>query len=260
MSWFIFYILVALISYFSFMKARFVVKNYEGETIPYSIGSFLVISILFSVLFYSDVSEHLFQSIFYLIMIWIFGLLDDIYGQAYPKGLKGHIRYMSQKRRMTTGIVKAVGTTLVSIQLILTWGLTSYEALVAFWLLVSFPHVMNLFDTRPLRVWKIAFAFTSLFLIFATPDRMTLGLIGVVFGIWFIFEGTKWALLGDNGATFIGALLAVLFIQVSPFVVQISMSIVTAYCIWYAERGSFSKVIESVNILKAIDQLGIRKT
>lgn len=256
----LFPIVAFAVSYYLFMKARFVVKNYEGKMIPYSIGSVLIVCMFVHVLFFVNVSEQLYESLFYFMMIWLFGLLDDIYGQSFPKGLQGHIYYMYKKRRLTTGIVKAVGTVLVSIQLIVTWELQSYDAFIAFWLLVSFPHVMNLFDTRPLRVWKIAVVVGALLLMFAPIDRHSLGLLVIVLGIWYLVEGRKWAMLGDNGSTFVGALLAVFAIQVCPINVQICFCIVTAYCIWYAECSSISELIEKVNVLKKLDQLGIRKT
>ncbi|WP_035346076.1 hypothetical protein [Halalkalibacter hemicellulosilyticus] len=250
----------AAFSYFLFKKVRWVVCNYEGKKIPYSIGCFLMISYVVSLLLLQgNVGVGMGISFFYMVVIWGMGLLDDIYGEGYPKGLKGHLRYFRKEHRLTTGLLKGMTTVVAAGILVWQWQQLWYEAVIAFWLLVSFPHVMNLFDTRPLRVLKVTMIIAGILLVSLSFDFPLIIMVGMVLFIWLLMEGNKWAMLGDNGSTLVGAMIALAVTHISPLSTQVIMSMTTAFFIWYAERASFSAVIEKVRVLKALDQLGIKK-
>ncbi|MCK0472532.1 hypothetical protein [Halalkalibacter sp. APA_J-10(15)] len=250
----------AAFSFFLFKQVRWVVYNYQGKKIPYSIGCFLMISYVISlVLLQGNVRAGMGISLIYLFVIWGMGLLDDIYGEGYPKGLKGHFRYFREEHRLTTGLMKGMMTVVVAALVVWQWQQLWYEAFIAFWLLVSFPHVMNLFDTRPLRVLKVTTIIAGILLLGLPFDFSLMRMVGIVTLIWLLMEGSKWAMLGDNGSTLVGAMIALVVIHFSSLSAQFIMSMTTAFFIWYAERVSFSAVIEKVRVLKALDQLGIKK-
>ena len=79
-----------------------------------------------------------------------FGLLDDLYGRASPKGLRGHFRLLLERRELTTGQLKAVGVAGVGVVVgALVWGHFGVSAVVSGALVALCANAMNLLDTRP---------------------------------------------------------------------------------------------------------------
>jgi hypothetical protein len=86
-----------------------------------------------------------------------FGLLDDLYGRASPKGLLGHFRLLFQRRELTTGQIKAVGVVSVGIAIgALAAGRLGVAAIVSGALVALCANGINLVDTRPGRALVVA--------------------------------------------------------------------------------------------------------
>ncbi|MFC0561599.1 hypothetical protein [Halalkalibacter alkalisediminis] len=260
-----FFISVPIIAYFSmiaFKRMNLSVKNYEGKDVPYSLGVLIFYSYSFLYAYPPHINPAFSVASFaFLLSIWLFGLLDDVYGKPYPKGLKGHMMYFFKNHILTTGLLKAGGTIVAAILFLWVSELRSYFAyVVAFLLITGLPHVMNLFDTRPLRVWKLTVSLTILIMIFnPLPSFLFVLMLLMVFYIWYVLEGSRKAMLGDNGATVVGAILAVVVVNHVSFSVQYSFLVFVLAMILVAEKYSFSAFIEKSRFLRTIDQIGIIK-
>ncbi len=238
------------------------VMNYELKPVPYSLGSVVLYSYAVCYAFPPATSESLsFIAYLYVVGIWLLGLIDDIFGKPFPKGLKGHILYAKKKRVITTGLLKAIGTAVLALMYIaMNEPSVFMTSMLSFLLLTGFPHVMNLFDTRPLRVWKAALCITLfLFAITTTISFIFVITIVAAFYITFVLEGHRKAMLGDNGATVVGAIFAIIFIQHTEQAIQIGALIVMFFIILLSEKWSISALIERSSLLRAIDQIGISR-
>ena len=184
-----------------------------------------------------------------------------MFGKLYPKGLKGHLNYFVEKGVVTTGLVKVVGTIFLSILVLFTAQFRSiFVVMVAFFLLMSMPHIMNLFDTRPLRVLKVSFGFVAiLFLMNPLPPVSLIITLVLVLAILYLLEGYKKAMLGDNGATIIGAIIALVLIYHAELWLQVCILGFALFITALAEKKSISKLIEKWAFLRRIDQIGVMK-
>ncbi|WP_332695910.1 hypothetical protein [Halalkalibacter lacteus] len=253
---------VAYLSMITFQTMNLGVLNYENKQVPYSLGVVIIYSFAFTYAFPPQINETLsFSAFLYVFSIWFLGLIDDIYGKPYPKGLKGHIMHAIGKGIFTTGLVKAVGT--VAFAILFLWMNqpdSIVASFVALCLLIGFPHVMNLFDTRPLRVWKVTVCIVIFVLITnPLPSFVFIMILLSVFYVLYVLEGYKKAMLGDNGATVIGAILAVVILNHLSLLLQMLLLFIVVLFIALAEKYSFSKVIERSSLLRRIDQLGVMR-
>ncbi|WP_227938448.1 hypothetical protein [Alkalihalobacillus deserti] len=261
----VFFISVPIIAYLSMIAFKMMnlgVKNYEGKDVPYSLGVLIIYSYSFMYAFPPRLNPSLsFASFVFVLSIWLLGLIDDVYGKPYPKGLKGHMIYFVKNHILTTGLLKAGGTVVTAIVFLWVSELRSYLAyFVAFLLLTGLPHVMNLFDTRPLRVWKLAISLLALVMVFnPLPSFRFILMVLTVFYIWYVLEGYRKAMLGDNGATGIGAILAVIVVNQFSLSVQYGLLVFVLVLILVSEKYSFSALIESSSFLRAIDRIGIMR-
>lgn len=252
--------IIASLSTIAFQTMKLNVLNYESNLVPYSLGSVILYcyAVLYS--FPPLIADSIsFSAYFYILGVWLLGLIDDIYGARYPKGLKGHFRYFLRNKLITTGLLKAIGTlTLATIYIWLNPSTSFYLNLLSLFLLVGLPHVMNLFDTRPLRVWKIALCFAVLLLLTSpVPSFLFVITIFAVFYTTFVIEGHKKAMLGDNGATAVGAILAVIIVNETAIGTQVSVLLAASLIVLLAERWSLSSIIEKSTVLRTIDRIGV---
>ncbi len=156
-------------------------------------------------------------------------------------------------------MLKLCGTLIVSFLFTLSIQPASWLiALRSFLLLSWFPHVMNLFDTRPLRVWKLSLLYAALLLLLGPAlSFLEMLYITTAFYLVFILDGHKKAMLGDNGATTIGAILAVFTLTQRSEPFQWGVTFVLLFLLILAERISFSRVINQLPVLRWIDQIGV---
>ncbi|MCM3715224.1 hypothetical protein [Halalkalibacter oceani] len=254
--------LIAYLSMIAFQSMQLAVRNYQCQLVPYSLGVVIFYSycVLYSFPPFQD-EVFSFQAFLFIFSVWLLGFIDDRLGTSYPKGLKGHLVFAREHRKVTTGLLKAGGTIIVA--LLYLWSkqpMTFMQNLLAFFLLTGLPHVMNLFDTRPLRVWKVALCFTVLlFYLLPLPPLLFVVTVLAVFYISFVLEGHRKVMLGDNGATVTGAIFAVILIHHSEVSVQSGVLLFVFVMMILAEKISLSAVIERWTVLKRLDQLGVSK-
>ncbi|MCD8501275.1 MAG: hypothetical protein LRY71_05835 [Bacillaceae bacterium] len=258
------YLVIIIVSFLFFVKYTTIffkkvgweVENYLNLRIPYSLGVCLLVAFYIHGWFFLYPT---FNIIFgYLTMIWLIGFIDDTKGTKYPKGLKGHIKYLIVEKKVSTGIIKIIGT--VSVSAVTTYLLNPTTVIVAcrYFLLLTFtPHVMNLLDTKPLRVWKLAGVQALLFLPLYYNLKAEIASLGVLIVPIIYLESKRKAMLGDNGATLVGGAIAlVVLYQLSPFV-QTMLLLFYFFVILLAEKISISKLIENNFILRVFDRWGV---
>ncbi|MFV8827983.1 hypothetical protein [Alkalihalobacterium sp. APHAB7] len=253
--------LVAIASMLFFTRMNWTSTNFLKRSIPYSIGFFVLYSYLTFAIF-SPWEIYVFSgvSMIYLCGLWLIGLVDDVMGDKRTKGLKGHIRKFIQEGTFSTALLKLTGTFMLAY----IWISLMVPATVEQWIrysliLILTPHVMNLFDTRPLRVWKVSLLHVAIFLPYVVvnvPFAYYLFLLSFFF-LFYVLDGHAVAMLGDNGATLIGGILAIVTVLYAPILQQYIVIILLILLTVIAERISFSKWIEKHPIMKRVDQWGL---
>ena len=248
---------IAYVSMLFFQRMGFTVTNFEGKKIPYSLGIVILYS-YFTLCFFGETPTFFsIPSSLYVVGVWFLGLIDDVFGTPFPKGLKGHFQYALKHRVLTTGGLKVIGTVLFAFVYLYESDARLWTSFVPFLLLTGCPHVMNLLDTRPLRVWKLSFLLACFFIIVETPSFDTIVAIAFVFYIVFLIEGKKLAMLGDNGATLVGAIAAHFMIEFTSSSLQIVFALSTVAFILCAEKWSLSALVNRYAFLKTLDRFGV---
>jgi UDP-GlcNAc:undecaprenyl-phosphate GlcNAc-1-phosphate transferase len=179
------------------------------------------------------------------------GFIDDRWGTAEFKGLRGHLGAL-RKRRLTTGLLKAVaGLTLAGA---LAWILHSdWRAVPAAALIALSANLLNLLDLRPLRTLKAFWLFSLPLLVVAPPVLWaSVGLSVPYAGL----EAKRRVMLGDTGANLLGGLVGCLAaIALPPLAQAILVLLLAAFHAW-AERHSLTAWIAEHAWARAIDDWG----
>jgi len=245
--------IIIWISSLIFRKAGWKVTNYLGDEIPYNLGFCIFLIVLSYSLFVND-----FFVFIYLSILWLTGFIDDRYGTKYPKGLKGHVVFFIRTGKITTGLLKLISTLLISFTFTVMLEGNIFEKLTVLLLLILTPHVMNLFDTRPLRVWKfIAAHLLILFPIILLLPFPMLFIVGIIVIELIYFEGARKGMLGDNGATLLGGIISIVVIYQLTLGLQWLLIIFYLFIVVVTERISISEWIEKKPLVKRIDRWGI---
>jgi UDP-GlcNAc:undecaprenyl-phosphate GlcNAc-1-phosphate transferase len=193
----------------------------------------------------------------FLTGVALLGLVDDLLAaDDSPRGLRGHGRALLA-RWPSTGALKAAGSVVLAAYA--TSGVASGpDRLVDVAVLALATHLGNLLDLRPGRSEKALW----LVLLTACVGRMTLAplallapFVGVVsVGAWFTLR--ERAMLGDSGASLIGAMTGIWLVTslTAP-----ASSLVLAGLIaisLYGEFRSISESVERLPLLQRLDSLG----
>lgn len=205
----------------------------------------------------------------------LLGLVDDLYGSAERKGLRGHLRALAGGR-LTTGGVKLLGGGVLALGM--AWVLAAARG-DQFWvrMLLGAPlialaaNAINLLDLRPGRALKVVWAVAVPLLLALTAllhdpltaaqflDRYLAQLLAFVLLATLLYAPFDFAgmmMLGDTGANPLGACLgAVLAAVLPPWALGVVVALLVLFHI-YTERVSLTRVIERVPVLRWLDALG----
>ncbi len=242
--------------------------NYRGESVPLAGGipiaatlllGFGVLQVLWSVTdrpyFGADAIQTVYMAVFAVLVVTLFGLLDDAVGTAAAKGLRGHLRALKEGR-LTTGLLKLAAGAVAGLVA------SSQVEESALWILVgtvcvaAWANVGNLFDLGPGRCikvcWPICTTLTLVFLDELVPLALLLGsVIGVLRS-----DLKEKVMLGDTGANPLGALVGVCLLATGHHVVLVVGCVVGIVLNLAAEKVSFSRIIVSNALLLRLDTLG----
>ncbi|WP_078597056.1 hypothetical protein [Evansella clarkii] len=238
-----------------FVKKGWTVNNYTGLKIPYSIGTVLFVVVTLDALFYRMFPVGPWEY-FYLSFVWILGLIDDRVGKAHPKGIKGHFRLFLEKKEVSTGLIKAAGVAAAAtVYILFNFEGALYAGLTVLLLLILFPHSMNLFDTKPLRVWKIIFLLTF-WPVITKAGVITAVCLALLILILGSAESRIQGMLGDNGAMLAGALGALLLLHYAGSLYILAVTLFTVIVTFLAEKISLQAWVEATPGIKHLDQFG----
>lgn len=182
------------------------------------------------------------------------GFIDDCYGNARYKGLRGHLTAL-RRGEVTTGLIKLLGG--VVLAGCLAWRLRSdASAFVSAALIALAANLFNLLDLRPLRALKAFWLFGGALAPFVSP---TLALMLGLSLPYAVLESRRRVMLGDTGANGLGALVGAAAAFVLPFWAQApAAALLLAFHLW-AEKHSLTRWIEDHPTARAIDGWGWRR-
>ncbi len=216
-----------------------------------------------------------------VLLAFVFGAVDDVFGTSADKGFRGHLRGMA-KGRLTTGGLKLLGIVAAglwaAVEVAMSrrdagdWSQVEVIAGVATGavLIAGSANLVNLLDLRPGRAlkgylallavsfaawvfsahWGVAPARTALILV-ATAAW----LVGPVLAVW-RYDLSERGMLGDAGANAAGALAGLaLMVSLPPWGIAVAALVVAGLNL-ASERFSFSRVIEQNRLLSRVDRLG----
>jgi UDP-GlcNAc:undecaprenyl-phosphate GlcNAc-1-phosphate transferase len=236
-------------------RARLVRANYLGAAIPTSAGVLFGLCLM-ALLLASVVRPFLLSAervqIATALGFGCLGLLDDRWGTAEFKGLRGHLRALA-RGRITTGLIKAAGG--VAIAVGATFQLRTGSSVVAAALAIALSaNAFNLLDLRPLRTLK-AFWFVSLLLspVLPAPHALVLG-ASLPYSRE---EGRRRVMLGDAGSNLLGALIGTSLAMILPAPgLWIVAGVLAAFHLW-AEKHSLTAWIAERPWARVVDNWGV---
>ncbi len=243
-----------------------VCDNYKGEVIPAGTGLVIWLIMLLSYWASSwfqlpwlvlDAFEHI-QYILALTIIFVTGWIDDRIGDRYVKGLKGHMNRLIKNGIMTTGLIKAGMTAILTLWIVSGYS-TSLSGVVLYFLLITLTtNAINLLDLRPGRAMK-GFIIGGVVIIVAGIWQTAVSLLlPLMIGVILLLPSDLRAksMLGDAGANILGFALGFTLVLAAPSWLQWIAAVVLIIVHWIAERSSLTKLIERNRILNWFDQLG----
>ncbi|HEU5083050.1 MAG TPA: hypothetical protein VFU14_06905 [Acidimicrobiales bacterium] len=188
----------------------------------------------------------------------LLGLLDDLAGDASSKGFAGHLRALGQ-RRLTTGAVKLFGGGAVAVLVASAGSDERPGRLLADAALIALAaNLANLLDRAPGRVAKVA-------LLTAVPVALAAGVDDRLVGPAVIVGATlallwpdlrEQLMLGDTGANVLGATLGLAVVLTTAASTRTVVLLAVLALNLLSERVSFSRVIDRIPPLRALDRLG----
>lgn len=213
-----------------------------------------------------------------LVGIGALGLLDDLLephhraqGRPVSKGLRGHFGALRQGR-VTTGALKALG--IPALAVLATAGAADRSrsgrvslrgaglALADAALVAGAANFANLLDLRPGRALKVVLPAATALAILPPgedPSGRRLALAAAVpAALALPVDLREHGMLGDAGANALGAAVGLAATRTLPVPARlVLLGGITALTV-ASERVSFSAVIESTPVLRAVDRLGRR--
>jgi len=244
-------------------------RNYRDQSVPTAGGVLIVLGVLVveagravtGAMGFGDEPGLTLSRSLVLFAVFGFGLLglvDDLLGEDDARGFRGHVGALVAGR-LTTGFLKLLGGAGVAVVLVATPGFAGGRRLVTDALLIALAaNLGNLFDRAPGRAIKmsllayvpLAFALGSNTVGVALAPVMgaTLGLL--------VPDVRERLMIGDTGANVIGAVLGLGVVLGLGQTARTVVLIVVAALNIAAELVSFSRVIDRVPPLRALDRLG----
>ena len=190
----------------------------------------------------------------YVAGVSLLGLVDDLLGEGGPRGVRGHGAALASGRP-STGALKALGTAALA-----AWTVPGDGAsyLLDVGVLALAPHVANLIDLRPGRAEKAA-ALAVAGLCAIAGSAAPLALVwpfAAVATAGVLLTLRERAMLGDSGASLIGAVVGVVCVTALGVAgTAIALAALIAISL-YGEFRSIAKAIERVPLFDRLDSLG----
>jgi UDP-GlcNAc:undecaprenyl-phosphate/decaprenyl-phosphate GlcNAc-1-phosphate transferase len=197
----------------------------------------------------------------YALGVIALGLVDDMAGKRagtrQPRGLRGHAA-AALRGELSTGALKAAGSLGLALFAMSYLQLSEARWLEAAAVLVLATHLFNLLDLRPGRSIK-AFVLLGAGLVIGSGDTRVLWSLGLFAGpalVAGLFDLRERALLGDTGASLLGALAGLWLVLTLSGTGQLVALGLLVVLIVYGELRSISELIERTPGLRELDSWG----
>ncbi|NLN41443.1 MAG: hypothetical protein GX160_05555 [Clostridiales bacterium] len=235
-----------------------VATNYSGRVVINGAGLIFFIPCILSVFsLWSLVDlDSMVVYIVILLSMTLVGYIDDSLGSSTTKGLKGHIKGMISGR-ISTGIIKLIVALIIGIVISAVFFSSLLDIVfhaILFCLCVNF---INLLDLRPGRSIKGFFIFT-LFISLASGLKNFWMLLPIYssLAVYIKDEMKEVYMLGDTGANLLGGVLGIFTLKAAYPGVKYLLFIILLFLHILAEFKSFSRIIDSMPLLKYLDSFG----
>jgi UDP-N-acetylmuramyl pentapeptide phosphotransferase/UDP-N-acetylglucosamine-1-phosphate transferase len=253
-------------------------ENFRGRTLPTAAGLVVVLAVVFvesarSTLAVLGVDRDGAANpyrppvLFAAVGFGFLGLVDDLLATGDDRGFRGHLRAL-RHGRLTTGSVKLFGGAALALFLAAPGNPVSGVRLLADAVLIALAaNLANLFDRAPGRVLKLgAIAWLPLAiaagLAGASTDARLAGVpVAVAMGAALALlpdDLGERLMLGDAGANIVGAVLGLQVVLATNRTTRNGVLVLLVVLNLASERISFSRVIDRVAPLRALDRLGRR--
>lgn len=244
-------------------------ENYRGHRLATAAGILVVLAVLVveagrAVLGAAGVGDEpglTVQRSLVLFAAFGFGLLgfvDDVLGDGSARGFHGHVGAL-RHGRITTGFLKLFGGAGVAVVLVATPGFATGRRLLVDAVLIALAaNLGNLLDRAPGRTLKCALvAYVPLALVLgAGPAGVAIApAMGAACALLPDDLGER-VMLGDTGANVVGAVLGLGVVLGRGETTRVTALVIVIVLTVLAEVVSFSRVIDRVRPLRALDRLG----
>ena len=190
----------------------------------------------------------------------LLGAIDDVAGSGDYRGFRGHIAALAAGH-VTTGLFKLLGGAAVALVVTSPIAGDALGRLLADAALIALcANLGNLLDRAPGRTTKAALAAFVVLAVLASA-RSRLSGVAVVMGAAAALlsdDLRERLMLGDAGANALGAALGLGVVMATGPGTRTVVLVVVAVLNGVGELVSFTKVIDAVPPLRALDQLGRR--
>ncbi|MBW3556397.1 MAG: hypothetical protein KY454_05575 [Actinobacteria bacterium] len=191
------------------------------------------------------------------------GLVDDLAGDAEDRGFRGHLRALPEGR-LTTGALKLFGGGAVAVLAVsLARPDEGFGFLLVDAALVALAaNLGNLFDRAPGRTIKLSGLAFVVLVVATMADRRLAGaavIVGAALAL-LLEDLHERVMLGDTGANLLGGALGLAVVATASPGARLAVLGVVAILNGVSEWVSFSRVIDAVAPLRALDRAGRRTT
>lgn len=191
----------------------------------------------------------------------LIGWLDDLWGTDGDKGIRGHLRAFLREGRLTTGLSKAVGYSLLATAVVLFLasgqGIDAGPAFLGAMLLALGTNAVNLMDVRPGRALKFFFLLSFLILPFVQLHQALWVAPFAGAAAFLYFRDVRGeCMLGDAGSNLLGYVWGVTALIAVPLWTQLLLVATLFSLHLYAEKQSLTATIERVPWLRRLDAWG----
>lgn len=252
-----------------FARAVFTRQNYRGVTLPTAVGLVVPLAVVATSAALTMLTTlgwrpdriglgALELTVTATLGFGLLGLLDDLAVDEGASGYRGHLAALA-RGRLTAGSLKMVAGPAVAIIVVAPLSQDSAVRLLLDGALVALSaNLANLFDRAPGRVTKVFLVLSAVLVAVAAGAPQLLGLC-VVAGAALVLllpDLRERMMLGDAGANPMGATLGLTCVLCTTPVARTWVLVVVLALNLVSERVSFSRVIDAVAPLRALDRLG----
>ena len=245
--------------------------NWQGRPVIMMAGLIIPIVLILayiplSFILVNKPDEYLYLSA--VCAVSLLGMTDDLLGGSAQKGIRGHFLYLWTQRRISTGVIKALGIGVVSLWMVIE---LQPDYVVLNWLvLVLSANFINLLDLRPGRAVKgfiIMFVLAGLLTQsayltqgscvgepYADYSMFAAVSVGIVLA-YTCYDLRGVVMLGDTGSNTLGTIAGLMLLR-GPLLARILMAFFLVLLHVAAEKYSFSKLIEQNSWLHDLDHWG----